>query len=162
MSRAGEDRIIKWQRQQGRTIESGILTEQAGVFAHRVSDQRLIDRYKVRGNITYRQWEAGDRLYTTWYNAGRSPVQVAALTVRVDGGGSKRDMSERQSINWHSFVGALGALPLSMRSLVVNVCLHETTAADHAKAHGHNKDGGMYGLSLSLDFLADHYGMPSG
>lgn len=159
MSRASEDRVIKWQRKRGRVIESGILTEQAGVFAHRVSDQRLIDRYKVRGNITYRQWEAGDRLYNTWYNAGRSPVQVAALTVRVDGGGSKRDMSERQSINWSAFVKALEALSLDMRNIIICSVLHEEVPGSLAKSKGHNPVGGLYGLALSLDALGDVYGM---
>jgi hypothetical protein len=160
MTKASEDRLIKWQRKQGRVIESGILTEQAGVFAHRVTDQRLIDRYKVRGNITHRQWEAGDRLYQTWYSAGRSPVQVVGMTVRVDGGGAKREMSEHQALCWSSFVAALKSLPYSAQSLIVDVCLHEVKVAEHTKRVGRGRDGGMYGLSLSLDFLADHYGMP--
>jgi hypothetical protein len=159
MTKASEDRIIKWQRKQGRVIESGVLTERAGVFAHRVTDQRLIDRYRVRGNITQRQWEAGDRLYQTWYKAGRSPVQVVGLTVRVDGGGAKREMSEHQALCWNSFKAALESLSLDMRNIVIRSVLHEEVPSSLARSKGHNPVGGLYGLSLSLDALGDHYGM---
>lgn len=160
MPKRGEMDHIEFQRSQGRQIESGVPTERAGVFAHRVTDQTLLDRYKTRRQIRQRQFDAGMRIYQDWYTSGAAQRVVAPTTLRVDGGGGRPTMTEWQAEKAIEVGRALNSVGVRLQGLVRHVCLLDLPPADWARANGYKPKSGFDLLLLALDMLADHYGLP--
>lgn len=126
-------------------------------FGARVITQRMIDRYRVGGQIDARQWAAGDRFQVECLVAQSQPRMVANLTGA--GGGSTGDANDRKEAARRSRDAALAALPMRLRAFAVAVIRDDRPAATLCTDRGARAAmvAGLTLLRLSLDCLADHY-----
>lgn len=137
-------------------------TDEAGVQARYVRDQRQLDDLYNRGQLNARQKGAGLLLYREW----RKAKTYSATTAPYDGqggGGSGRKHGARperaDAALWalNRYRKALREVPPAIRGLVNRVCVDDyppTSAAlwsmDSRRALTQLQDG--------LDVLADYYG----
>ena len=123
----------------------------------RVTNQTPLDRHYTRGQITRRQFEAGQQLYRLWYRAGRSTrVSVDYTAVRVDGGGKG---SEGAGEAFTAYLAALRDIGQDLAKVAQWVVIEGSSAKSWAEEQGHDPKGGVVVLRLCLDALGDHFGM---
>ena len=126
----------------------------------RVTNQTPLDRHYTRGQITRRQFEAGQQLYRLWYRAGRSTrVSVDYTAVRVDGGGKG---SEGAGEAFTAYLAALRDIGQDLAKVAQWVVIEGSSAKSWAEEQGHDPKGGVVVLRLCLDALGDHFGMARG
>lgn len=118
-------------------------------LAKRVVTQTPLDRYYRRQQITQRQWQAGNELWTDWYNGGLEPSLVMDLDrVRVDQSTGNR-ASYRRAEHRERFHKALKAVGPIASNEVVQVVCQQIPAGSRMS---------MEILRRGLDVLADWYG----
>ncbi len=132
-------------------------TMQAGQRRLRVRTQTMMDRYLQRGQITRRQFDAGERLHTLWRAAGAAQSVVATYGIRIKGPG---EMSEHQAVRRAQVTKTLAAVGTRLASALVHVCLCDEAAGDWGERHRGRAGDGIAVLRLALDSLADHCGLP--
>jgi len=146
---------LKGREEKGDSI---VLEEtvQAGVKRARVRSQSMLDRYLLRGQISRRQYDAGERLHRAWRASGAAPMVVANYGPRIKGG---NEMTERQAVQRADVTAALVALGTRLASVLIHVCLCDEAAGDWGGHHRGRATDGIPILRLALDSLADHWGM---
>lgn len=132
-------------------------TIEAGRRRVRVLTQTLLDRYRQRGQITDRQFDAGERLHGLWRAAGAAQTVVMHYGIRIQGRG---DLGERQAALRGDVTRALTTVGPRLASVLVHVCLCDEAAGDWGERHRGRSGDGIAVLRLALDALADHWGLP--
>lgn len=132
----------------------------------RVLIQIPIDYYKhlSKGGINYRQWEAGNRLYSDFEAASYLPSHVPVLSsVYVPANGFAKERTPSQYAARERFVRALDVVgkPESSGVLIVrNVCCYEKYLKDLNIPYYSTANAMMARLCEALDALADYYKIP--
>ncbi len=132
-------------------------TIEAGRRRVRVLTQTLLDRYRQRGQITERQFDAGERLHRLWRAAGAAQTVVMHYGIRIQGRG---DLGERQAALRGDVTRALTKVGTRLASVLVHVCLCDEAAGDWGERHRGRTGDGIAVLRLALDALADYWGLP--
>jgi len=141
----------------GETIHAG---QAVAIETH----QRWIDAYNDRGQLTDRQWTAGDKLFSAWFGSGIQKPATGAYEGGSAGGqarkhGMKPVHKAPRSKPYIEAWQALDTLPYAERTVVRAVVLFDEPATRAAA----NAGSAVRGLSLlqdGLDKLARHYGLP--
>ena len=127
----------------------------AGVNRARVSNSQL-DRMYKRSEISYRQFDAGERFASAWYIGCRGTTVTANYDVRIPS--SSLEVEQHVVRARRSVKKALDAVgPLA--AIVVHVAGLDLAASEWAVMHDHDKRSGITVLRMALDALADHYGV---
>lgn len=161
---AGDDLIV-----EGGVVVSRQGKERPNSFRQQHGEARAIDRYRVRGSITQRQYEAGDRLHCDMVRAGQAP-KVTANLLGAGGGGecsygmasTMAQVAARQRLR-----NAAAAVGRRLWGILTAVIWEDMAASAWASGEGvrderHARTAGMITLQVGLDTLADHYGIPYG
>lgn len=154
-------------------VEGGVVVSRQGKdrpnpFRQQHGEARAIDRYRTRGSITQRQYEAGDRLHCDMVRAGHAPRVTANFL--GTGGGSEctygmpatmAQVAARQRCR-----NAANAVGRRLWGVLVAVIWQDMVASAWAVDEGigderHARTAGMIALQIALDTLADHYGFQS-
>jgi Domain of unknown function (DUF6456) len=106
----------KATREQGQNVD-----EEAPVKLERARHITQLELLLSRGNITDRQYEAGDRLYRDWRASGSEPRLVPQYTREIGLGGD--GFAEYQVDARYRFQLALAALNPRQRAVAIHVCL---------------------------------------
>jgi hypothetical protein len=141
-----------------------VVIEGSGRPHGRVVDQRPLDRYLVRGQLSENReiaralYEAGHRLRTDWTIAGLEPRLIAHMGPRGHGPDS---FSERQLAARRRKDQALAAVGPAFVPILVHVACCDGTAGEWARGQGklggNGEAWGMAALRLALAALARHY-----
>jgi Domain of unknown function (DUF6456) len=119
-------------------------------------DQPILERYRVRGQITEVQYEAGERLHEAAVGMGQSFVKAASYE-RVSP--SNGDPTPRQIKCYHDYVSAIQAVGQFLSPVLISVCIHDQSCAEWASTYHRKETDGIGILRLALDALAHHYGL---
>lgn len=153
---------------RGHTIEAAPKTlgpelPKDSAFPKRVTTQRMIDRYKVRSQITLKQWRAADALFAHWVDLGLEQRLAAAYDlVAVRSSPSKDGLIAKRvdAVTW--WTEAMAVVPYRSRGVVRAVVIEDQSAGSWARARGYRADDsgriGMERLRAGLQALADHLG----
>jgi hypothetical protein len=130
----------------------------------RVADQRLIDRYRSRGDLDEGQWRAADKLAALAFRAGLMPRVTMRYTDLPRSAGTAEDYLAARDGARGDWLEAMQVLGKSgkLAAVVVAVCVMEQSAADWAQANGlyRGKRASVEGLTtlrLALDRLVEHW-----
>ena len=114
----------------------------------------------ARGLVTPRQLEAGERLRADYERAQLAPSVTMRWAARVDGGGRGMDPTTAQIDAKRRFDAAVGAAGQGLADVLWRVvCAGEALPAAE-KALGWPARAGRVVLTLALDRVAGHYGLP--
>ena len=130
---------------------------QSGGRRARVRTQTMMDRYRLRDQITERQFDAGERLLAWWRAAGGGGLSISNYGARIPGGS---EISEHQALLRCDLNTALRVIGQRLASVVIHVCLCDEAAGDWGERHRGKSGDGIAILRLALDSLADHWGFP--
>jgi len=144
------------RRSRGEVVEYEETIE-AGARRARVRSQTMLDRYLQRSQVTWRQFDAGERLYGLWRATGQAPKVTASYAQRVSG---TPDMSDRQAAVRADVTKVLNAMGERLASILVHVCFCDEAAGDWGERHRGRPGDGIAVLRLALDSLADYWGVP--
>jgi len=147
---------LEQRRARGETVDYEETIE-AGVRRARVRSQTMLDRYLQRGQVTHRQFDAGERLYRLWRATGQAPKVTASYGLRVSGA---PEVSDKQAAIRADVTKALRAMGDRLASILVHVCLCDEAAGDWGERHRGRPGDGIAVLRLALDSLADYWGAP--
>lgn len=130
----------------------------------RVVDQRPIDRYRARGQLSELQWRAADKLAAMAFRAGLMPRTTMRYTDMPRSAGAADDHLGARDVARGQWLDAMAQLGQSSRlaAVVVAVCALEQTAAAWAAAAGVYRGQkaaveGLTTLRLALDRLVAHW-----
>lgn len=115
----------------------------------------------ARGLVTPRQAEAGERLRADYERARLAPsITMRWAAARVDGGGAALDPTTAQLAAKRRFHAAVDAVGPGLADVLWRVvCAGEGLPAAE-KALGWPARAGRVVLTLALDRVASHYGLP--
>jgi len=133
---------------EGRGVTAGGLP--AGFGLRR---QSTIERMRVRGQITARQAEAGERLYRCW-SLG---VAGAREESRGCAAWSPGGMMDAQLDALTSYRGAVSAIGKARFPLLFAVAIEDWTVARFTNERGYGRDGTGEVLRSALEDLADYF-----
>jgi hypothetical protein len=143
-----------------------VVIEGSGKPHGRVVDQRPLDRYLVRGQLSENGqiaralFEAGHRLRTDWTIAGLEPRLIGQLGPRGHG---PNDFTQTQLAARRRKDQALAAVGPAFIPILVHVVCCDGTAGEWARGQGkrggNGEAWGMAALRLALAALARHYGV---
>lgn len=125
---------------------------------------RPLDRYRERGSISQRQYEAGDRLWCDLMRAGLAPKVTANLLGTGGGGGATFGMpaSEAQAIARQRVRMAASDVGQRLWPILQAVIWDEMAASAMSSGGASSaRVAGLAVLQLALDALGDHYKMPN-
>ena len=135
-----------------------VETMKAGEKPKRHMSQRMLDRYLGRGNISIRQYDAGNRLFRAYAQAGGLVRITSGYNVKVDG---SRASSGDGALNALAAIqDALNQVGRYLEPVLVAVCLYDESAGDWARGLEQSPESGMFVFRIALDTLADHYAKP--
>lgn len=132
-----------------------------GSFPKRVETQRMIDRYRIRSQITWAQFRAAEFLLETWQASGLEPKMVAAYDpVGVRGSSTKDALIASRVDATSAWVTLMEVIPYHSRGVVTAVVVEDRSAGDWARGRGYRRDDsgriGMGRLRAGLSALAAH------
>jgi hypothetical protein len=132
-----------------------------GSFPRRIETQRMIDRYKVRSQITFRQFRAAEFLLEAWQTSGLEPKMVAAYDpVNVRSSSTKDALIASRVDATSTWLALMEVVPYHSRGVVTAVVIEDRSAGDWARGRGYRPDDsgriGMRRLRAGLQALADH------
>lgn len=148
-SLVGDSRLIV----EARVAAPGGLV---GTYGARV--QSVIERQRVRGQITQRQFDAAETLYQAWafgVEGARAPAK--GCTAWTPAG--YRDAQLDAVALYH---GAQKAIGLSRWPLLFHVVCLDWTVQRFSNEMARSRDGLQEVLRTALDDLADHLRLPKG
>jgi hypothetical protein len=115
----------------------------------------------ARDLVTPRQAEAGERLHADYERAALGAATTMRWTERVDGGpGGDRDPGLAQLAARRRFDGAMAAAGAGLRDVLWRVVCAGEGLPQSERALGWPTRSGRLVLTLALDRVADHYGLP--
>jgi len=117
--------------------------------AKRVLTQTPLDRYRRRGLIDRRQFEAGERLGRDWHYARMEPRVVASYRDLIDCGQTPDPVVDREHARRRVARAAAAVGKIASNEVVSVSCLQHPAGGPVA----------MEILRRGLDALADHYGL---
>lgn len=118
--------------------------------------QCIIDRYYLRGQISRRQFRAGERLYRLYSASGAvSPSQNDCHWGRFS-----RGLSPYQPLSPGPLKEIFEAVGTRLSSVLIHVCLYDEAAGHWGARHRGKAEDGIAVLRLALDSLADYWGLP--
>lgn len=139
-----------------------LRTSKDSNFPKRITTQRMIDRYQVRGLITRRQWRAANRLWSTWRASGLDPKMTANYSADVVSGSGDPDarmVGKGDAVA--EYLTSMAKLAGGQHSVAVHVVVWDCSANDWAVKRGHKQRVseaiGMAFLRDALDVLASHF-----
>ena len=114
----------------------------------------------ARGLVDARQIEAGERLRGDYERSLITPRVTMRWAARVDGGGGGLDPSSAQVASKRRFDGAIAAVGPGLSDILWRVVCAGEGLPLAERALGWPARAGRVVLTLALDRLADHYGLP--
>lgn len=139
------------------------VTKDSG-YPKRVTTQRIIDRYHVRGHIDDREWKAADTLWRVWCESGLEAKVTSGYEPVTTHGLASQDAKIAKRLDAViAFTVLLGdAVPYHSRGVVKAVVIDELSAAAWAKVRGfRHRDSERHGLDRlrsGLQALAAYLG----
>lgn len=137
-------------------IETRLSPDGKLVKAAKVLCQTPLDRYLARNQITQTQFQAGQRIYKTWYAAGRQPRLCSNYNQRTSRGIIDNESQAKAEEGYKKALIACGPV---FSGIVVAVCLLGESAGDWATSQNKRKDSGIEYLRDGLNILISHYKM---
>lgn len=129
----------------------------AGVNRARITTQTQLDRMYKRSEISYRQFDAGERFASAWYIGCRGTTVTTNYDVRIPSS-SSQEVEEHVVRARRTVQRCLDAVgPLA--AVVVHVVGLDLPASEWAVMHDHSKRSGVVVLRIALDTLADQFGV---
>jgi hypothetical protein len=132
---------------EARSVAAGGLT---GTFGARV--QSVLDRQRVRGQITARQAEAGEKLYRAWALG----IAGARMDTKGCSAWTTAGYVDSQMDALKLYRGARDAIGGSRWPLLFAVVIEDWTVARFANERGRNTAASAEVLRSALDDLADY------
>lgn len=134
-----------------------------GSFPKRIETQRMIDRYKIRSQITLKQFRAAEFLLEAWQASGLEPSMVANYDpVNVSGNSTKDALIAKRVDAATTWVALIDMVPYRSRGVVRAVVVEDLSAGEWALARGYRRDDsgriGMGRLRSGLSALVVHLG----
>lgn len=134
-----------------------------GSFPKRIETQRMIDRYKIRSQITLAQFRAAEFLLEAWQSAGLESKLVAGYDPVGVPASSTTDALIAKKVDgvvaWNTLIDVI---PYHSRGVVRAVVIEDRSAGDWARERGYRRDDsgriGMGRLRAGLTALAAHLG----
>ncbi len=124
-----------------------------------VQSQRQLERLALRGIISHRQYLAGDKLFTLWFRAGRSPNIASTLSDKVDG--SRPAGTGLQALAEIELKKICAGTSSRLWPLLVHVCFTDGAPSDWASQHHYAPREGVTLLRHALDEVADFLRLPA-
>lgn len=116
---------------------------------------------RTRGRVDARQFEAGERLRADYERAALAPSVTMRWSARVDGGGAGGlDPTGAQIAAKRRFDAALAACGRGLSDIAWRVVCAGEGLPSAERALRWPQRAGRLILTLALDRLADHYGLP--
>lgn len=115
---------------------------------------------RAHGKIDARQFEAGERLRADYEMAALGPRVTMPWRARVDGGAHGLDPTTAQIAAKRRFDAATGALGAGLQDVAWRVVCAGEALPCAERALGWPQRAGRLVLTLALDRLGDHYGLP--
>lgn len=153
---------------RGHTIEVapkslGAELPKESAFPKRITTQRMVDRYKVRSQITLKQWRAADALFAHWLDLGLEHRLTAGYDpVVVQSSPSKDALIAKKVDGMTWWIEAMAVVPYRSRGVVRAVVIEDQSAGSWARARGYRADDsgriGMERLRAGLQALVDYLG----
>lgn len=156
------------------TVEGGIVVSRRGregpnPFRRQHGAPRAIDRYRERGSITERQYQAADTLWCDLMRAGLAPKVTANLLGAGGGGEAACGMAiTAGQVDARARIRVVAdRLGRRLWGVLQAVIWNEMAASAWAGGYGVTeaskaRAAGIMALRLALDTLADHYRLPNG
>ena len=148
----------RWQHDSRQAVDVLVDGELRRVV--QVTTQTPLDRYRLRGEIDDRQWQAGDRLRGDFIIAGGQPRITAAYAEAASR--AELTWTERQLAARGRYAAAIGAVGQILSPILVHVVCLDGKGSDWAAGRGLSgrraEIAGMTALHLALDALDAHYG----
>ena len=146
------------ERYQHDILERAVGSKHAPVGDNppmRVRSQRMIDRYRIRRQISRSQFRAAEQLYREWRASGSEP----RMTPRYGGVHlvGRSDADEHQAVMRHEGTMTLIDVGLMASAILVHVVLLDLAAGDWAIARNYPKSAGIVMLKEALNVLRLHY-----
>lgn len=132
-----------------------------GSFPKRIETQRMIDRYRVRSQITLKQFRAAEFLLSVWQASGLEPKMVAGYDpVGVPGSSTTDTLIAKRVDATMSWVALMEVVPYRSRGVVRAVVIDDQSAGAWAHQRGIRRDDsgrvGMGRLRAGLSALVEH------
>ena len=124
----------------------------------RITQQTPLDRMKSRDQITQRQYDAGEKLYTLFYKSGKLQRLTSNYeAVIVDGGKRGGETASEAEMQYNEALKFVGR---DLASVLRWVCIVGSSPSEWAKKEGHAEKSGVTVLRIALDALGDFFRMP--
>lgn len=130
-------------------------------FPKRIATQRMIDRYKVRSQITIPQWRAANALWEHWNDLELEPRVTSGYEPAGGGGAPSKDGLIARRVDaaaWWNDV--MSVIPYRSRGVVRAVVIEDISASAWARGRGYGlRDSERLGLTRlrpGLQALVDH------
>jgi len=126
-----------------------------------VATQRVIDRYKARSQITFKQFRAAEFLLRAWQASGLEPSMAANYDpVQIPGSTTVDARIAKRVDGATAWVDLMAAVPYHSRGVVRAVVIEDRTAGEWARQRGIRQDDsgrvGMGRLRAGLSALVDY------
>lgn len=119
----------------------------------------LLKRWLTRRLVEDHQYDAGGRLWASFYRAGFNGSRAIDPTREPVDGGRHKDLTDGQLDARNAYNAAVKALNHISSRLVVDVSILEHDAQTVERMYGWRKDYAMPRIREALDDLARHYGL---
>jgi hypothetical protein len=130
-------------------------------FPKRIATQRMIDRYKVRSQITIPQWRAANALWEHWNDLGLEHRMTSGYEPSSGSGAPSKDGLIARRVDatawWNA---AMEVIPYRSRGVVRAVVIEDISASAWARGRGYGlRDSERLGLTRlrpGLQALVEH------
>ena len=157
--RAGIDAGPRQRLQHDAVSLEAMPREDGAGLRARVSTQRPLDRYALRGEISVPQFQAGERLRADFERAGLQPRVIMHYAPRLPASKAEaRDSTMDARRRLYAAIDRVGRLG---EGVLWAVCCVGESAGDWAHRHGRGVRDGIVLLRAALDELDRHYNPPS-
>ncbi|KAF0097834.1 MAG: hypothetical protein FD144_4783 [Rhodospirillaceae bacterium] len=139
----------------------GIEIPKDSSFPKRIETQRMIDRYRIRSQITPGQFRAAEFLLSVWQAAGLEAKMTAGYDpVGIPGSSTTDTLIEKRVDGTMAWLVLMEVVPYRSRGVVRAVVIEDRSAGDWARQRGIRRDDsgrvGMGRLRAGLSALVDH------
>jgi hypothetical protein len=141
----------------------GVEIPKDGSFPKRVETQRMIDRYRIRSQLTLSQFRAAEFILEAWQSAGLEPKMIAGYDpVGIPGSSTMDALLAKKGDGLLAWNALIDVVPYRSRGVVRAVVIEDRSAGEWARERGYRRDDsgriGMGRLRAGLQALAAHLG----